>query len=265
MSVKRIFLYGFLGLLTACQLPAEKRAKKIEQRISDNTQIHAVDSNLAVDTSTPITPVPVEPKVKSPKGIYQVSLPMEGGVEHTVAFYSNNTYQLQEKYKNDSVVITTGNWSPSNGYIWLYKDQVVYSRYTWSGNQLRYFSPVLKKNWGMRHLQDVLQTKTWQNKKGEGVIVFAIGNEPFWNAEVNDKDSISFQLADWATGLKLKLLSSENNKDSAVFIAQNDSTSLRLVVFPYFCSDGMSDMIYKNRIRLQYNNKVYTGCGVNFN
>ena len=83
--------------------------------------------------------------------------------------------------------------------------------------------------------------------------------------EVNDKDSISFQLADWATGLKLKLLSSENNKDSAVFTAQNDSTSLRLVVFPYFCSDGMSDMIYKNRIRLQYNNKVYTGCGVNFN
>ena len=100
-------------------------------------------------------------------------------------------------------MITTGNWAPSNGYIWLYKDQVVYSRYTWSGNQLQYFSPVLKKNWGMRHLQDVLQTKTWQNKKGEGAIVFAIGTEPFWSAEVNDRDSIFFQLSDWANALKL--------------------------------------------------------------
>jgi hypothetical protein len=95
MSVKRTFLYGFFGLLTACQLPAEKRAKQIEQRISDNTQIQAVDSNLAVDTTEPVPAPRVEQKVKSPKGIYQVSLPMEGGVEHTVAFYPNNTYQLQ--------------------------------------------------------------------------------------------------------------------------------------------------------------------------
>jgi uncharacterized membrane protein len=264
MSVKRIFLYSFLGLFTACQLPAEKRAKQIEQRISDNTQIQAVDSNLAVDTTTLPTPAIPEQKVKSPKGIYQVSLPMEGGVEHTVAFYPNNTYQLQEKYRNDSVVITTGTWAPSNGYIWLYKDQVVRSRYTWSGNQLQYFSPALKKNWSMRHLHDVLQTKTWQNKKGEGVIVFAVGNEPFWSAEINDKDSIAFQLSDWSNALKLKISSAENNKDSAVFTAQNDSTSVRLTVFPYFCSDGMSDMIYKNKVRVQYNNKVFTGCGVNY-
>jgi uncharacterized membrane protein len=161
-------------------------------------------------------------------------------------------------------VVTSGNWAPSNGYIWLYKDQVVRSRYTWSGNELQYFSPALKKNWGMRHLQDVMQTKTWQNKKGAGVVVFAIGNEPFWSAEISDKDSLSFQLSDWATALKLKLSASENNKDSAVYVAQNDSTTVRLTVFPYFCSDGMSDMIYKNRIRLQYNNKTYSGCGVNF-
>jgi uncharacterized membrane protein len=264
MSVNRLLLYGILGLLTSCQLPAEKRAKKMEQRISDNTQIQTVDTNLAVDTTQPALPVPVEPKVKNPKGIYQVNLPMEGGIEHTVAFYPNNTYQLQEKYKNDSTVVTTGNWAPSNGYIWLYKDQVVRSRYTWSGNQLQYFSPVLKKNWSMRHLQDVLQTKTWQNKKGEGVIVFAIGNEPFWSAEVNDKDSISFQLSDWPIAVKLKLTSSDNKKDSLIYTAQNDSTSLRLTVLPYFCSDGMSDMIYKNRVRLQYNNKVFTGCGVNY-
>jgi len=264
MSVKRYFLYAVLGLLWACQLPAEKRAKKIEERISDNTQIQVVDTNLAVDTSLPVTPVPVEQKVKNPKGIYQVGLPIEGGVEHTVAFYSNNTYQLQEKYKNDSTVITTGTWAPSNGYIWLYKDQVVRARYTWSGNQLQYFSPALKKNWIMKHLQDVMQNRNWQNKKDEGILVFAIGNEPFWSAEVNNKDSISFQLSEWPTPLKLKINSSEINKDSTVYSAQNDSLSMRLVILPFFCSDGMSDMVYKNKIRLFYNSKVYTGCGVQY-
>ena len=116
----------------------------------------------------------------------------------------------------------------------------------------------------MKHLQDVMQTRNWQNKKAEGLIVFAIGNEPFWRAEVNNKDSISFQLSDWPAAVKLKINNSEINSDSTVFTGQNDSTSVRLVVLPYFCNDGMSDMIYKNKIRLQYNNRLYTGCGVRF-
>ena len=264
MRVQRVFLYSLLGFLSACQLPAEKRAKKAEQQISDNTQFQVTDTNHAIDSSIPEIPVPVERKIRNPRGIYQVILPVEGGVEHTVAFYANNTYQLQETFKNDSVVVTTGTWAPSDGYIWLYKEQVVRARYQWKDQQLQYFSPVLKKRWGMRRLEDAMQNKVWQNKKGQGAIIYAIGNEPFWNAEVNNKDSLAFHLMDWPSALKLKISSSEASKDSLVFTAQNDTTSVRLIVFPYFCSDGMSDMIYKNKIRLYYNNKLYTGCGINF-
>ena len=116
----------------------------------------------------------------------------------------------------------------------------------------------------MRRLQDVLQNKTWQNKKQEGVLVYAIGNEPFWNAAVSDQDSISFQISDWPAPLKMKISSSDQNKDSTVYFAQNDSTTIRVTVLPYFCSDGMSDMIYKNKVVLHYNKKLFTGCGMTY-
>ena len=95
-------------------------------------------------------------------------------------------------------------------------------------------------------------------------MVYAIGNEPFWNAEISNKDSMAFRLMDWPQALKLKINTSQINSDSLVFTAQNDTASLKILVLPYFCSDGMSDMIYKNKIRVYYNNKLYSGCGVNY-
>ena len=99
--------------------------------------------------------------------------------------------------------------------------------------------------------------KTWQNKKQEGVLVYAIGNEPFWNAAVSDQDSISFQISDWPAPLKMKISSSDKNKDSTVYIAQNDSTTLRVTVLPYFCSDGMSDFIYDYKVEVEYKGRKY--------
>ena len=89
-----------------------------------------------------------------------------------------------------------------------------------------------------------------------------VGNEPFWNVELDKKDSISFTLAEWNHPLRLKIDSSFNNKDGFAYMGHNDSVQVVVTIFPQFCSDGMSDFIYRNKVKVQYNQQVYTGCGV---
>ena len=117
----------------------------------------------------------------------------------------------------------------------------------------------------MNALQDIMQNDPWKNKGKEGIIVYGIGNEPFWRVEYNNKDSISFQLADWEQPVKMKMSSFFNTKDSIGYFAQNDSAKIHLTIFPYFCSDGMSDFTYRNRIKVQYNQQVFNGCGMIYN
>jgi len=257
----------FLSLIffSACTLPEEKKAKEEAQQ-QDTTVLQTNDINTAstntIDTGT-IASLPLVQPIKKPIGIYRTILPFDKKIEQTVVFNKDLTYRLEEKYpEKDSLVITEGNWSPSDGYIWLYKDQIVRARYKWDGDKLQYYSPQLKKSFTMTPSKDVMQNDSWKNKSDEGIIVYGIGNEPFWRIEYTNKDTISFLLADWEHPIKMKIDSSFSTKDSVGYIAQNDSAKIHLTVFPYFCSDGMSDFTYRNKIKVQYNHQVYNGCGM---
>jgi uncharacterized membrane protein len=231
----RIALFLVLIVYTACTLPEEKKARQLSEK-PDTTVMEVNDAHAALDTSNAIS-LPIVKKIKS--------------------------YQLQEKYVTggkDSIIVTEGTWMPSDGFIWLYKEQVARGKYKWKGDTLQYYSPVLQKNFSMHHLQDAMQNPVWKNKKG--VIVFGIGNEPFWSVELDQQDSISFLLADWNHPVKMKAGSAFNSKDSIGYIAGNDSAHLRVTIFPHFCSDGMSDYVYRNKVRVHYNQKVYNGCAI---
>lgn len=263
-SMTKLF---FLSLIffSACTLPGEKKAKE-EALKQETTVLQSNDINTAStnnkDIDTLASLPPVQP-IKKPVGIYHTTLPFDQKIEQTVVFNKDLTYKLEEKYPDrDSMVITEGNWSPSDGYIWLYKDQIVFARYKWKGDKLQYYSPQLKKSFTMNALQDVLQNDPWKNQAQEGIIVYGIGNEPFWRIEYNNRDTISFLMADWEHPVKMKMTSSFSTKDSTGYLAQNDSAKLHLTVYPYFCNDGMSDLTYRNRIRVQYNQQVYNGCGM---
>lgn len=210
---------------------------------------------------------PKTEKIKNPVGIYHVILPYNESsrIEQTVKFYTNNTYRLQETFsenKKDSTVVTEGTWAPSNGYIWLYKEQVVGGRYKWKGDTLQYFNPRYNKNYKMHKLSDVLGNNVWKNKKNEGSILFGVGNEPFWSIEFNNKDTLSFLLSEWKSPLKMKIAEATTGKDTTIYLAQNDSIRLKVIVLPFFCSDGMSNYVYQNKIQVQYNNQTYSGCGI---
>jgi uncharacterized membrane protein len=260
----RKLFFSVLIFCTACTLPEEKEQNPVSKK-SDTTIIETHDTNTASIDTSDVVPLNIIKKVKSPNGIYRTILPFNGKMEQTIAFNKDYTYQLQEKYtnnKSDSIVITEGTWAPSDGVIWLYKDQVIRGRYKWEDETLQYYSPLLKKTFPMKSLQDAMQNATWKNKAKQGASFIGIGTEPFWNIELDNQDSLSFQVSEWKQPLRVKIDSSFNNIDSAGYIAQADSVQIRVTIFPHFCSDGMSDFVYRNKIKVQYNQQTYSGCGV---
>ncbi|MGZ5189368.1 MAG: copper resistance protein NlpE N-terminal domain-containing protein [Flavisolibacter sp.] len=259
----RIALYLLLIFFSACTLPAERKQTLTR---GDSITIESNDTHAALEHQEEEIPKLIKKEVvKKPSGIYQTRLAYKGGILHTIAFHNDGSYQLQEKYitaKKDSVVITRGNWSPSDGYIWLYKDQVVNGRYRWKGDSLQYFSPLTKESFSMQSLTDANENAAWRKRAELGVSIVGIGNEPFWNIEVMRQDSISITMPEWKQPLILKISTASSSADSIAYVAKNDSTNLRVTLFPFFCSDGMSDYVYSNKMRVWFNDKVYEGCGV---
>jgi uncharacterized membrane protein len=255
----------FLSLLfyAACTLPERKRENQLAKK--PDTIVIQTDNDYAAALDTPGTiRLPKVKKIQPPAGIYRTVI-AQAKMQQIIAFNSDFSYRLEEKYfadKKDSLVITDGTWSPSDGFIWLYKDQIVRGRYKWKADTLQYYSPLMKRSFSMQHLQEALQNTAWDNKGKQGIIVSGVGNEPFWNVELDKKDSISFTLAEWNHPLRLKIDSSFNNKDGVAYMAHHDSVQVVVTIFPQFCSDGMSDFIYRNKVKVQYNQQVYTGCGV---
>lgn len=263
MITKALFFTTLL-FLSSCALPEDKEQVAIVPDTPSN-HLQTTGSYEATHKKND-EPLLIKPaaKIRKPTGIYQAMLPIHGKMEQTVAFYHDFTYQLQEAYHlptKDSVVLTAGNWAPSDGFIWLYKDQVVRERYQWKGDTLQNFNPVTRKSFSMNSMPDAMDNKTWQKKRKEGVLFFGVGNEPFWSVEYR-KDSVSFLMSEWTHPLQLKMTDVITNEDSVSYSAQNDSTNIHITVFPYFCNDGMSDFVYRNKVRVIYNNQQYNGCGI---
>lgn len=229
---------------------------------TDTLNANADTSLNVAGSQEPEKQPPVPPPIKQPSGVYRFWLPTEEGEKtlHTISF-SPGTFRLQEEYgdRRDSVVVTEGTWSPTRGFIWLYKGQVVWGRYTWQGDTLQYYSPRLRKSFPMQKLTPVAARNVWQEKKGAGAVLYAIGTEPFWSAEITKEDTLVVNMPDWSTPLRVKVAGASATADSTLYATVNDS--LQLTVYPLFCSDGMSDFLYTKRIRMVYKGQTYRGCG----
>jgi len=203
---------------------------------------------------------------KPPEGFYQVMLPCTNckGIEHTVLFNPDLSYRLEERVLgNDQTVNkTAGTWKPVHDDVWLYKDSSVVARYTWHGDTLNYIDLKSGVHIPLRPLQSAMESTAWKSKKAEGIAFFGVGNEPFWNITINEQKSISLNLADWPKPVSFKPAKPIAAADSTVYQTRNDSATLQVVIYNTFCSDGMSDNIYNNKVKVLYNDKVYQGCGV---
>ena len=123
------------------KLPQVDSDKQDGTQMTDTPVINVPPVPEVEDTARVKPPKPVV--VKPPRGVYQAVLPCGTGckgIQHTIAFYPDRTYRLEEqKWDKDSTFTKTeGFWSISNGFIWLYKEHVLVGRYQWKGDALVY-------------------------------------------------------------------------------------------------------------------------------
>lgn len=264
--MRQWLLYGSLLLLSCGTEPKETATGTTATADTmpvppASVQVTTSDTDNSLALNKEAEKLPLAPPLKNPSGRYRFLLPYEGGnIIHTIEF-SPGTYKLQEEFpgKKDSTVITEGTWTPSAGFIWIYKGQIARGRYTWKGDTLQYYNPRIKKSFAMEQLTPVTENEVWENKRKEGQVLHGVGTEPFWSIDVTSNDTLVFSMPDMTEPVRLKLAGITAAKDSTLFTAANDS--LRVLVYPLFCNDGMSDFSYTRRLKVVYRGQTYKGCG----
>ena len=111
----------------------------------------------------------------------------------------------------------------------------------------------------MTRLTPAGNNAAWQEKRKVGSVLFGVGTEPFWSIEVSKADTLIFSSPEWTSPFKTRLSQKTQTKDSTVFASATDS--LQVVIYPFFCNDGMSDFVYTNKITVTYKGRVFQGCG----
>jgi len=221
------------------------------------------DSTRRNDTTT-MTLDTFQQTTKSPIGFYGATLPCANckGIEHTVFFNPDLTFRLEEaRLGTKELTKTEGRWQAVEGKIFLYKNDTVKARYTWQADTLYYLDEA-DRLFALRTLPAAGNNPSWKERGERGTLFFGTGTEPFWSIEVDKKNGLSFHLAEWKTPKTFKPSVPVTAGDSTVYSSKSDSSSLRVTISSAFCSDGMSDFIYTNKVRVVYNGQVYLGCGL---
>ncbi|HEY1113617.1 MAG TPA: hypothetical protein VGE66_08640 [Chitinophagaceae bacterium] len=239
-------------LCLACNQQARDNRGTNDTLPTDGTELNDT-LPIGPDTSLPFNKTP------APQGLYRVVLP-DG--EHTVSFYKGQRYRLEEKVGRGEPARTEGEWVPSGGYLWLYKQGVAVGKYRWQGDTLVYL--LRGKEYLLEKLPWAMDNDVWRAKGKAGAEFFGIGNEPFWNIEIDEQKGIAFHLSEWAAPARFPPARPVVAGDSIQYNTANDSATLRVVIYHRFCSDGMSDFIYDQQVKVVYNTTVYQGCGLLF-
>lgn len=245
--------------LAACKNNAGTADKKNDSLEQDGTDMQDT-MPVVKDSSVSIR------SLASPEGIYQVFLPCSDckSLQHTIAFYPNRTFRLEEEKwgVHNGLTKTTGSWTLSSDIISLYRDQLLVCQYKWNGHKLSYLQK--EKEYPLNKVAFAGDNETWSKKKSDGVDFFGVGNEPFWNVEIDEQKQIAFQLADWGKPLIFKPTKPSRAADSMIYKTSNDSGMLHVVVYNQFCSDGMSDFVYNSKVKVIYRGNTFNGCGLSY-
>lgn len=102
----------------------------------------------------------------------------------------------------------------------------------------------------------------WIKKQKAGIDFAGIGNDPFWNLEIDKQKFILFKLADWKKPIIVPAEKPLMIKDSMIYNLKSDTIKWAITIFPQFCNDGLSDYLYQYRVNVNYNGLNYKGCGI---
>jgi|GEM_PF-845467 len=257
LMIMKLLFYAALAGLIACNNSARP--------VHDRADSLAPDGTLQQDTpQVEKDTAAVQRPARPPQGIYQTSLPCSNcpALLHTIAFFPDNTFRLEEKKQagKEAPSATTGTYTVSGQRVALYRDQLLLSQYHWDGKQLAFIRGTQQHPLSPAPFAG--DNEVWKKKKDQGTRFFGVGNEPFWNVEIRRGNDIAFQLADWGKPLLFGPGQPLRSADSILYNVANDSGRLQLVVYDRFCSDGMSDFVYTSEVKVVYNGRSFSGCGL---
>ena len=113
-------------------------------------------------------------------------------------------------------------------------------------------------------------TDRWQERRLKGVDFMAIGNEPFWNADINiDAKTINFGRLSENGSIEFTDITENKIMDAAgtSFNASTPKAEIKVEIMKSECTDNMSGEVFpytvKVSLRMGRSNKwdEYTGCG----
>ena len=263
--MKRVFLFGGLFVLSfvSCNLFDKKT-----QAVTDTITVKSTDTVRLTRDS--IINLPVSYAI--PAGFYQGMLPCNGceGIQQTILFEGDNSFKLEEVNWGTKTPPKKleGKWEKKADTILLYVKNKLAGKFRFHLDSL----VTLFREGKMIDADDMprylLLRKTsagantaWRQKGEQGIDFYGVGNEPFWNIEIDNEKMILFKLADWQKPVIVPIEKPKIYKDSTVYIIP-DSTRLRITIMNEFCSDGMSDFLYEQKIQVRYKGQLYKGCGM---
>jgi len=190
------------------------------------------------------------------------------GVQQTILLDVNNTYtQEQVTWGKDAETIrSNGIWRVKDNTVELYENKHLAAVFAIAGDSLFGISI---QNIPLRDSLRYLLSKkefagnrpVWKEKKKAGIDFAGLGNEPFWSLEIM-KDKINFRLMDWKKPVTAYITEMEKNDVATIYYLVSGRDEWTVKIYPFLCSDGMSDLVYRNKVEVIYDDVIYNGCGL---
>jgi hypothetical protein len=219
-----IILSGFI-ILSCNQGPVKERTVFVNDTTHvQDTVLFIKDSAMAADFSDSL-----------PDGAYQGMYPCKGcnGIQQTILFTPDKKYKLEElAWGTYSPKKTEGIWQRKNGMIWMYQTGRPPLKFFLKKDSL--FTDSLQYALVKRALAPL--NPSWKQKQNEGIDFIAIGNEPFWNLEIDNEKAIVFKLADWKKPVSIPSETPLVTRDSTVYNLVSEKMPLRITVTPSFAA-----------------------------
>lgn len=213
-----------------------------------------------------------------PKGLRQVafqgSFPCSNCDEivQTILFNSDHTFQQQneENEGSEDYQKSYGNWSIKNDKIRLTAENKPPITLRIVNDTLYAINihniPVVDTGAYKLTKQTLASSSSGLDKiRAKGVDFLGRGNEPFWSVEIDKGNAMKFKLADWETPVVAPLESFSETVDSTLYNLHTNKKNWSVTIYPHFCSDGMSPLLYQYKVKVVYNGIVYNGCGIKLN
>jgi len=212
-----------------------------------------------------------------PLGFYQGMLPCKTceGLQRTILFSDDGHYKMEELSWGKGSVSkrTEGTWEKDKSKFLLYLNDKMVSQYRFVKDSLinieNYGTRIpdsMSRQYALFKKNTAPENPAWNKKRSEGVDIIGSGSDPFWNVEIDDRKFILFKVATAEKPIIVPIEKPISTKDSTVYsVITEAGIVLKISIAPKFCSDGVSDHIYENKMNVWYKGQMYKGCAVIFN